>query len=143
MYQTGSIAAGVVRASLVAGPMFVCSAALANYYSLLPNAVPIDEVPVGVALKWSGLVTISIGLVVIVGFALAILPTAFGTTILVRIGDNVALARLPVVWAGIGVELVAVPALLIASPSIITLALVVTAATCALICRASVAWSAD
>ncbi len=136
LYPT-SIAPGVFRASVAAGPTFATLLAATTYYGQLPAAVAIGTVePQDI----TGIVGAAL-VVVIVGMLLSILPNAFGALLLSRAGSFASAARTPLVWAVTGAALAA-PLGLLWSPEATdaVFAFAGTGAICASLCRAPMRW---
>ena len=124
-------------ASLVAGPVFILSAAAISGASAPTQAIPITA---------DGIVlfVMMTGIVVIIGFITALLPTAIGTGIMARIGCASPVSRLPVVWGLVGAASVAVLAWLPDGfghgNARMGIAMTISGGVCALICRRYTRW---
>ncbi len=134
-----SVGGGVGAASLLAGPVFVTSCALASLYLELPR-------PIVVSANQLGLFLILLIPAVAVGFLIAFVPVAIGAALLFRLGRQFEVLRAPIAWtlvgAAIGIALVAALELDGAWREI-GFGLVATCAICATICRRRIVWDAD
>ncbi len=141
MKQEVRLGLGPIKASLAAGPIFGLSLMLTNYVNDIPKAVPLYA---NDALPFFGL---SIGFL-IGGLIISIFPNVIGALILGSVCEQNPVFRIPIVWAGIGAAAIAVPALAIyvggggfaPDTAQLTIALVMTGAACATICRRSARW---
>jgi hypothetical protein len=145
MRQSVFIAKGVVISSIAAGPIFVTALGGAALYATLPKAIPIGPAVFDFA-AISALLGMGL-LVLMFGFVLALLPNALGGGVLGTLGLRSEIARIPVIWALVGIGLAAIPVALFPELRIeeapIGAALIITSALCALIVRRHTKWVVD
>ena len=129
-----SYAAGVTKATLAAGPVFVWSAAIAA-------AVDTPR-----TMGWADAAWLFAGLfppVVMVGGLLALAPNALGCALLAYLGRGNAGMRLPVLWALVGGLAAGGATWLATRDASPTAAFAATGAVCALLCRHGTRWPDD
>jgi len=128
---------GAVLASAAAGPLFLVGLMLgfqattpAAVIAISPDISAIDILAVIVGIP-TALVT-----VMLIGIAIALIPTMVGTAVMIRLGDVNPAFRLPIMWALAGALPCALfMALDFGEAPILLVALTFTGACCALICR--------
>ena len=136
MELSSSVGRPIVIASLLAGPVFVTSCALASLYLKLPK-------PVVVSGSEFGLFLVLLGPALIAGFLLAFVPVAIGTAALVALGERSPAFRSPGMWSAVGaaIGIGLVTALKLDGPwQEFGFALVVTCAVCALVSHKIALW---
>ena len=126
-----------VIASLIAGPVFLLSAVVTVAVLFPSQAIPVAA---------DSIVTVAMVAVIttIIGFLIALLPTAIGTGIMAWVGCASPVSRLPVVWGFVGAATVAVLAWLPDGfghgNARMGIAMTITGGVCALICRRYTRW---
>ena len=137
MHRTGSRAAGIILASVCAGPVFVISVCLATLYGMLPR-------PMAVSAETMGLFAALLAASLPFGGVIAILPNLFGTLVMAALAESEEWARTPCVWMLAG----AVIGLGIALPlgtgdpdRFFAFGFVITSAISARLCRTFLRWT--
>lgn len=139
MYR-GSYTAGVMFASLAAGPAFLGGLAIAAWANAEPDTYQFVAID-GAALSALPFVA----LVVIIGLIISLIPNIIGAWLLHGLGIGNVAARLPVMWALTGAGLAGIPTAVISGEgpeaAFLTTAFAITGATCALVSNRFVHWN--
>ena len=136
MSRTGSRAAGIALATMLAGPVFITSIALASFFRMLPAPVVVSGQNI---LIYLALLIPSM----IVGAFLAGLPNLIGTVALAALADTQDWARPLPVWMLTGAVIGMIITFVTAGPRsdpATMFALVATSAICAGLCRCFLRW---
>jgi hypothetical protein len=143
MKQSVSVGWGILWGSIAAGPIFVATTCAILLYAELPKAIAIET-------SWFELDTV-MGLILaavpvtLLGFILALIPNAFGATIIGNLGRHVPFARLPLTWAAAGIVMAVIPISLFGGfrgdQAATAAGLIITSGICALVCRKHTRWS--
>ena len=127
MKNSGFHARGIGLASLIAGPVFLLSALLAELYGRIPAPIVIRQGEVFAALILC-LPAAGVGLII------ALPANAIGTAVMVALSKRFPPARTRGAWALVGGGAGGVGAWMIEPPSSVAFALVFTSALCASLC---------
>jgi hypothetical protein len=120
-------ATGVFTAAFLAGPIFMFGLLLADYFSRIPAAIPLEPEML--------LVVPFMGYTMVIGFLLAIMPCLIGAALMTALSRSPVM-RSPFAWCVIGSAIpLTVAWLSWGEWGIPTFALSATGGTCALICR--------
>lgn len=136
MTEARSARAGIFKACVVAGPVFLWATTLAFAHLALPKPVEAS------AENLSALIIVTLPAVP-VGSFLALIPAAMGTFVMLQIGNHAEAARRPAIWTlaggAAGGAIAYLFGALPAHPEL-SFGLVATGAVCARICRTHASW---
>ncbi len=122
-----------VRASFIAGPLFLTSTNLALLYLKLPH-------PIEVGVDQLYLFLMMLLPSAMVGTLLAMLPNLIGGAFMNLVALRFAAFRAPIAWAAVGAAIGLSLALATEAPGALAFGLVITSAFCARICRNAACW---
>jgi hypothetical protein len=143
MEKSVFIAKGILISSIVSGPVFVGAYLLSDFYSKLPEVIPVDFRGLDVE-TISAMLGFAL-LVVMFGSILALLPNTLGALVLGKLGRHSEMARSPLTWAATGTAMAAISLALTAGfegdQRPLSAALIITSCICALICHRFTRWA--
>jgi hypothetical protein len=138
MARASSLTRPILVASLAAGPLVFGLIVLGSLYKTLPAPIQIRP---------EGVIGVTMGLFVAsgIGFLIALAITVVATNVMIALGNRIELARYRLVWLIVGALLATAVCLIVdPNPEVgeINVAIILSSAVCAWICRSSKPWEA-